>query len=171
MFYQYINDVDSDVFAYVYENRDAFCEAIGEKEVRRKIANVWRVGANRFVSGQGENVVFDEKGFKKYIKRLSKADVDDKFIIISDAKMGNAEKLGNWEEYVKLGTERLAEGPVGDMLLYNWGLRVNRMCKDEALRLQAAKWFDDAIAKETGSMFRSSFERVATDLKAPWKEK
>ena len=171
LFAKYINDVNSDIFTYVYENREALCQAIGEKEVRRKIAGVWRVGAYSFVTGQGEDVVFDAKGFKKYIKRLSKADVDDKFIIISDAKMGNAEKLGNWEEYVKLGTERLAEGPVGDMLLYNWGLRVNRMCKDEALRLQAAKWFDDAIAKETGSMFRSSFERVATDLKAPWKEK
>ena len=171
LFAKYINDVNSDIFTYVYENREALCQAIGEKEVRRKIAGVWRVGAYSFVTGQGEDVVFDAKGFKKYIKRLSKADVDDKFTIISDAKMGNAEKLGDWEEYIKLGTERLAEGPVGDMLLYNWGLRVNRMCKDEALRLQAAKWFDDAIAKETGSMFRSSFERVAADLKAPWKEK
>ncbi len=180
LFYQYINDVDSDVFAYVYENRDALCEAIGEKEVRRKIANVWRVGANRFVSGQGENVVFDEKGFKKYIKRLSKADVDDKFVIISDAKMSNAEKLGDWKTYMDLGEERLKEGTVGDLLLYNWGLRIDRECKDDALRLRAAKWLDDAAAvsderESEGNVGMMSwgkyFKEISAKLKEPWKEK
>ena len=180
LFYQYINDVDSDVFAYVYENRDAFCEAIGEKEVRRKIANVWTVGANRFVSGQGENVAFDEKGFKKYIKRLSKADVDDKFVIISDAKMSNAEKLGDWKTYMDLGEERLKEGTVGDLLLYNWGLRIDRECKDDALRLRAAKWLDDAAAvsderESEGNVGMMSwgkyFKEISAKLKEPWKEK
>ena len=180
LFYQYINDVDSDVFAYVYENRDALCEAIGEKEVRRKIANVWTVGANRFVSGQGENVAFDEKGFKKYIKRLSKADVDDKFVIISDAKMSNAEKLGDWKTYMDLGEERLKEGTVGDLLLYNWGLRIDRECKDDALRLRAAKWLDDAAAvsderESEGNVGMMSwgkyFKEISAKLKEPWKEK
>ena len=169
LFYQYINDVDSDVFAYVYENRDAFCEAIGEKEVRRKIANVWTVGANRFVSGQGENVAFDEKGFKKYIKRLSKADVDDKFVIISDAKMSNAEKLGDWKTYMDLGEERLKEGTVGDLLLYNWGLRIDRECKDDALRLVS----DERESEGNVGMMSwgKYFKEISAKLKEPWKEK
>lgn len=179
LFYQYINDVDSDVFAYVYENRDALCEAIGEKEVRRKIANVWRAGAYAFVSGEGENVTFDAKGFKKYTKRLLKADVDGKENIIINAKMANAEKLGDWKTYMDLGEELLAEGPVGDMLLYNWGLRINRMCKDEALRLRAAKWFDDAAAvsderESEGNVGMMSwgkyFKEISAKLKEPWKE-
>lgn len=180
LFVEYIDDVNSDVFTYVYENREALCQAIGEKEVRRKIARVWAIGANGFVTGQGEEVVFDAKGFKKYIKRLEKADVDGKYDIISTAKMSNAERLGDWEEYIKLGTERLEKGGVSDMVLYNWGLRINRMCQDEDLRLQAAKWFDDAAAAaaqkeaegKAGMMsYKTYFERVAAELKAPWQAK
>lgn len=180
LFAEYIDDVNSDVFTYVYENREALCQAIGEKEVRRKIARVWAIGANGFVTGQGEEVVFDAKGFKKYVKRLEKADVDGKYDIISTAKMSNAERLGDWEEYIKLGTERLEKGGVSDMVLYNWGLRINRMCQDEDLRLQAAKWFDDAAAAaaqkeaegKAGMMsYKTYFERVAAELKAPWQAK
>lgn len=186
LFDQYINDVDSDVFAYVYENRKKFYQAIGEQKVRWKIANVWAAGTSRFITGIGEDVVFDAKGFKSYIKRLAKADVEGKYDIISDAKMSNAEKLGDWKEYIKLGTERLKKGGVSDMLLYNWGLRVERQCKDADLRLQAAKWLDNAAAasaeQEVSNQGNDSsipmmmswgkyFKEVSAQLKQPWQEK
>ena len=186
LFDQYINDVDSDVFAYVYENREKFYQAIGEQKVRWKIANVWAAGTSRFITGIGEDVVFDAKGFKSYIKRLAKADVEGKYDIISDAKMSNAEKLGDWKEYIKLGTERLKKGGVSDMLLYNWGLRVERQCKDADLRFQAAKWLDNAAAasaeQEVSNQGNDSsipmmmswgkyFKEVSAQLKQPWQEK
>lgn len=186
LFDQYINNVDSDVFAYVYENREKFYQVIGEQKVRWKIANVWAAGTSRFITGIGEDVVFDAKGFKSYIKRLAKADVEGKYDIISDAKMSNAEKLGDWKEYIKLGTDRLKKGGVSDMLLYNWGLRVERQCKDADLRLQAAKWLDNAAAasaeQEVSNQGNDSsipmmmswgkyFKEVSAQLKQPWQEK
>lgn len=181
LFVKYIKDVDSDVFAYVYENREALCQSIGEKEVKGKIRTVWMIGANRFVTGQGEEAVLDEKGFKRYCKRLMKADVAGKAEIIEDAKMNNAEKLGDWKTYIDLGDAKLKAGKVGDLILYNWGLRVNRMCKDTALRKRAAAWFEQAVedckkretegGKEGMMSFRPYFERLASDLQQPAVEK
>ena len=172
MFNKYSNDVDSDIFRYVYDNRNEFAGLFGEKEVKAKIRKVWTLGANRYVTGEGEEVVYDQKGFKKYVKRLSKADVDGKTDIIENARMTNAEKLGDWKTYIALGSEQLKNGKVGDLVLYNWGLRINRGCKDSALRMQAAQWFDDAAAKsKEGPMsFKVYFERVANDLKQDYKE-
>ena len=180
LFAQYVKDVDSDVFAYVYENREAFYQAIGEKEVKGKIRTVWIIGANRFVTGRGEEAKLDEKGFKRYCKRLAKADVAGNLEIIEDAKMNNAEKLGNWKTYLDLGDSKLKVGKVGDMILYNWGLRVNRLCKDVALRERAAVWFDRAVdtckkreaegGKEGMTSFRPYFERLANDLRKPVQE-
>lgn len=173
LFVRYIKDVNSDVFAYVYENRESLYQSIGEKEVKGKIRTVWAIGANRFVTGKGEEAVLDAKGFKRYCRRLAKADVGDKYEIIEDAKMSNAEKLGDWKTYLEIGDAKLKKGKVGDMVLYNWGLRVNRLCKDVALRERAAVWFDDAVEackrREAEGMvsFRPYFEKVATDLRKP----
>lgn len=176
LFDKYVKDVDADVFHYVYENREALYQSIGEKKVKGKIRTVWMIGANRFVIGQGEEAVLDEKGFKRYCKRLMKADVMGKAEIVEDAKMYNAEKLGDWKTYIDLGDAKLKAGKVGDMILYNWGLRVNRMCKDAALRERAAAWFERAVetckkreAEGTEGMmsFRPYFEKLASDLQKP----
>ena len=170
-----INDVDSDLFQYVYEHRDEFYSIYGERDVKRKIQNVWGGGANRFVNKEGDQLVLDKKGFKRYVKRMEKANVDGWEDIASGAEMMNAEKLGDWKTYIALGTERIRQGKVSDLLLYNWGLRVNKQCKDKALRLLAAQWFDDAAVKAAknevegkGNMmsYRTFFEKLAKDLKA-----
>lgn len=174
LFVKYVSDVNSDVFAYVYENRDELSSLLGEKAVKGKIRTVWAIGANRFVSGRGEEVVLDKKGFNRYIKQLAKADVEGKYEIIADAKMANAEKLGDWKTYLKLGDEKLKAGKVSDLVLYNWGLRINKQCQDLAMRLQAAKWFDDAAAAsakreaegKSGMMsYKVYFEKLAAELK------
>ena len=175
IFVKYINDVDSDLFQYVYEHRDEFYSIYGERDVKRKIQNVWGGGANRFVNKEGDRMVLDKKGFKRYVKRMEKANVDGWEDIASGAEMMNAEKLGDWKTYIALGTERIRQGKVSDLLLYNWGLRVNKQCKDKALRLLAAQWFDDAAVKAAknevegkGNMmsYRTFFEKLAKDLKA-----
>ena len=174
LFMKYVNDVHSDLFMYVYNNRAEFCSLFGDKIVKDKIETVWAIGANAYVQGRGEEVTFDEKGFKKYVKRLAKTDIENRFEIIDNAKMHIAESLGNWKEYIALGTKQLKKRKVSDMYLFNWGLRIDQQCKDSALRLKAAKWFDDAVerckkeeAAGTPSMFsyRTNFEDLAKKLK------
>lgn len=170
LFTKYVNDVNSDAFAYVYDHRAEFGGLLGEKDVRRKIATVWAIGANHFIMGTGEQAVLDAKGFKRYVKRLEKADVDGKDGIIINARMSNAEKTGDWKTYLALGEQQLKAENVSDLVLYNWGLRITRMCKDKALRLQAAKWFEDAAkngAEKKNNMmsYTTYFEKIATELK------
>lgn len=175
LFVRFVNDVNAEVFTYVYDHRAEFYPVFGEREVKRKISRVWAIGANQFVTGQGDEATLDAKGFKRYIKRLSKADVDGKYDIIATAQMTNAEKTGDWKTYLALGNERLKSSKVSDLMLYNWGLRVNRLCKDPALRLKAARWFDEAAAEsekdeanKNGMMsYRTYFEKIAADLKQP----
>ena len=91
--------------------------------------------------------------------------------IATSARMSNAEKIGDWKSYVELGDVQLKNGKVSDLVLYNWGLRVTRGCKDQALRLHVAKWFEDAATeaakKEAEGMmsFRTYFEKLAEELK------
>ena len=175
IFAKYVNDVDSDLFQYVYEHRDEFYSIYGEQDVKRKIQNVWGSGANQFVHKEGDQMVLDKKGFKRYVKRMEKAKVDGWEDIASGAEMMNAEKIGDWKTYIALGTERIKQNKVSDLLLYNWGLRVNKQCKDKELRLLAAKWFDEAAAKAAKNeaegksnmmSYRTYFEKLAKDLKA-----
>ena len=175
IFVKYVNNVDSDLFQYVYEHRDEFYSIYGEQDVKRKIQNVWGSGANQFVHKEGDQMVLDKKGFKRYVKRMEKAKVDGWEDIASGAEMMNVEKIGDWKTYIALGTERIKQNKVSDLLLYNWGLRVNKQCKDKELRLLAAKWFDEAAAKAAKNeaegksnmmSYRTYFEKLAKDLKA-----
>ncbi len=180
MFAKYINDVDANIFNYVYEHREEFYKSIGIEEVRRKIASVWTRGAYGFVQEINGHNILDEKGFKKYVKRLKKTDVQDQEGIIVNAKMSNAEKIGDWKTYISLGSEQLKNGGVGDMQLFNWGLRVDQLCKNDVYRKQAAQWFVNAAAesakkeaegKVSMMSYRKFFEELAVSLQNPWKEK
>lgn len=178
LFDKYVTDVNAGVFQYVYDNRAEFESLIGEKIVKNKIRIVWAIGANQFVTGRGEDAVLDKKGFKEYVKRLEKVDVEGKYSIIAAAEMSNAEKMADWKTYLKLGDKQLKNGRVSDMELYNWGLRINQRCADIAFRARAAEWFDMAVVRcdkreaegKSGMMsFKPYFEKLAKDLRQPLK--
>ena len=104
---------------------------------------------------------------------MKKAKVDGYEEIIANARMNNAERTGDWKTYTSLGDEQLKKGEVPDLVLYNWGLRIVQKCNDNALRLQAAKWFDDAVARsekaetegKNAIPFKTYFEKLSQDLK------
>ena len=180
LFEKYMNDYKTDLFEYAWANREAFYQALQKEKVQRKLETVWAIGSNSFVEGRGEKAVFDKKGFDKFCKRLAKTDIPGRHTMIEDAKMYNAEKLLDWKTYIKLGSKKLKTGKVTDMQLFNWGLRINQQCADDALRQQAAKWFDEAVerckkdeAEGKVSMFsyKSIFEGQAKDLRQPIKIK
>ena len=171
IFTKFVNDVNSDLFQYVYANRVKFYPLYGEQQVNRKLETVWAIGANKFVSDKDGKQVLDKKGFDRYVKWMKKSKVNGWEDIATSARMSNAEKIGDWKSYVELGDVQLKNGKVSDLVLYNWGLRVTRGCKDQALRLHAAKWFEDAATeaakKEAEGMmsFRTYFEKLAQELK------
>lgn len=171
IFTKFVNDVNSNLFQYVYVNRTKFYPLYGEQQVNRKLETVWAIGANKFVSDKDGKQVLDKKGFDRYVKWMKKSKVNGWEDIATSARMSNAEKIGDWKSYVELGDVQLKNGKVSDLVLYNWGLRVTRGCKDQALRLHVAKWFEDAATeaakKEAEGMmsFRTYFEKLAEELK------
>ena len=163
IFVRYVNDVDSDLFRYVYANREHLVSLYGEQQVNRKIQSVWATGANRFVQEKEGAKVLDKKGFERYVKRMKKAKVDGWEDIAANARMNNAEKTGDWKTYVTEGDALLKNGKVSDLLLYNWGLRITKNCKDKELRARAARWFENAAAESMS--YRTYFEKLAAELK------
>ncbi|WP_099291565.1 TlpA family protein disulfide reductase [Butyricimonas sp. Marseille-P3923] len=176
LFIKYVKDVDSDEAKYVYKNRKEFINLYGEKEVNRKLFQLYNGGAYRYWKEEDGIGVFDEKGFEKYVRDLLKRDIDRKEQIISDARMNYAMKAGNWAEFVRLGSERLQAGENSEFIVYNWGLRVNMACKDMVLREEVAKWMEQFAmacdrkpnAKESASL-KNSFLTVTDKLRHPEK--
>ena len=176
LFIKYVKDVDSDEAKYVYKNRKEFINLYGEKEVGKKLFQLYNGGAYRYWKVEDGIGVFDEKGFEKYVRDLMKKDIDRKGQIISDARMNYAMKAGDWEEYVQLGNERLQAGEDNTFVVYNWGLRVNVGCKDMTVREEVAKWMEQFAmacdrkpdAKESAS-FKNSFLIIADKLRHPEK--
>lgn len=150
LFVNSINDPSAPSFEYVYTNREEFGKLFGKDVVEGKLFMVWMSGAHQFAKKVNNEATFDQKGFDTYVKRMKKAKVERCEEIILTAKMFNAEAMGDYNEYVKLGDKRLKSTkmePVSDMMLYNWVLMITKSCKDQAIRAHVITWLESAIAR------------------------
>ncbi len=169
-FKQYVLTPDSVCFEYVLAHKERFYRLFGEEEVKTKMAELWLAGAECFVVGG----LFDEQGFKVYTKRLKKEKVEEWQRIVRDARMHAAEKTGDWKTFVILAEEKWNEEQVPDAELYQWGLKIERECRDEAIRYRTARWFAlaameiDKKERTSGKVklnsYKGFFEKLANDL-------
>lgn len=157
-------------FDYILMHRNELYDLYGESAVRKKVAALWVAGAENFVHG-GQ---FDEAGFKAYAKRLRKEKVEDARLIIRNARMRVAEKLGDWKVFVMLAEEKLVEEQVTDAELYDWGVKIEERCSDGGLRYKMAQWLGRRAVelgrkeRDSGKVnvasYRGFFEKLADDL-------
>lgn len=145
LFAKYIEDANSDVFKYVHANRPEFYALYGKEEVARKLFFIWSVSSRTFVTKTNDGVVFDEKGFNAFVKRMKKEKTEQLNLIVVNAKMHNAEMLGDWETYITIAESKMKDAggieKLPAMELYNWGLRIDQGCADMKLRVKAAQWY------------------------------
>lgn len=145
LFMRYANDADSDVFKYVHANKGDFYGLFGEQMVDSKLFDIWTLASRKFVSGQGSDVVFDSKGYKKFLKRLRKEKVKDADLLELNADLFNAEMTGDWAGFYDLasakikGSGGLEQVPVHE--LHMWGVKIEKGCTDQVVRHKAAEWF------------------------------
>ena len=172
LFQKYVKDVDAGISKYMYKNREEFITLFGEKEVNRKLYQLYSEGAYRY----WKDDVFDTKGFDRYTSQLMKTDLKQREQIIDEARMYYAMKTNNWQEYIRLGNERIKKGLNDDFMIYNWGLKVNVLCKDMVLREEAAKWLDVIAANcdkkpndKDMAALKNTFLGVADKLRHPEK--
>lgn len=170
LFERYVLAVDSVYFEYLLTHKERFYQLFGEEEVKNKLAELWLAGAKCFVSGG----LFDEEGFKVYVKRLKKEKVEGWRQIVRNARMYAAEKTGDWKTFTVLAEEKWNEEQVSDAELYQWGLKIERECKDESIRYRAARWFALAVMemdkkeRDSGRVklnsYKGFFEKLVDDL-------
>lgn len=149
LFVENVYDVDSPLFVQLSNNKQQFVDLYTDAVVNRKIYQVWSAGTRKFISKTGETATLDKKGFDTYVKRLKKAKVERSEEIIDQAKMFNAESLGNFNDYATI-TEKLVKHtkyPMTDMTLYNCALKVDRKCADRSVRDRFIVLCEGALAK------------------------
>ncbi len=160
LFNNNLSDVDSDMFKYVDANKEKFYPVVQKDLVVRKLMGCWRQSANAKFLVKGDNgYKFDESGLKAFAKRMKKAGVKDVDGIVFDATHAAAYRLGDWERYVKMA-EKSADKASG-LVLYNWGLKVSKGCKDKELRLRTAKVLENAIERFTKAAAKEAKKKKA----------
>lgn len=195
LFAKYIEDANSDVFKYVHANRPEFYTIFGKEQVERRMMLIWSMGSRSFVTKTNDGVVFDEKGFNTFVKRMKKEKAEQLNLIVVNAKMHNAEMLGDWKTYITIAESKMKDAggieEIVAMELYNWGLRIDQGCADMKLRAKAAQWYSKMApileaaevkkqeeAKKSGTMmamsmvaFEKEYKRLAKSLSQEIKKK
>ena len=159
-----------DFFEYVLTHRNELMQQYGDEVVRKKISALWITGAENFV----KDGMFDEAGFKEYTKRLKKEKVEDWRLIVRNARMHAAEKVGDWKTFINLAEEKWNEEQISDVELYGWGVKINERCRDENVRYKTAQWLAQKVMeierkeKLTGKVklnsYKGFFEKLVDDL-------
>ncbi len=147
-FISYMEDVDSELFKYIYKNRFELYNLYPKDIVDRKLRSIWENGANQFIKGEGESAVIDRQGFKEYVKRMKNEGVEDYKTIEEKTNIYYAIQTNDWKRMVslidaKISKNGLANIPVSELL--GWGMQIDKKCKDAKVRKHAAGWFEKYI--------------------------
>lgn len=152
-FMVFVNDIDSDLFKYVHKNRVEFAQLYGKRELDNKMYQAWLNPAVKFVKKAEDGTKYlDKKGYDAFLKRMKREKVDYLPLLISNANISNAGKLGNWEEYATLVEARLREAKeknenISSTTMVEYGKYIADYCKNETLRKKCVPYYEESIQK------------------------
>ena len=105
---------------------------------------------------------------------LKKEKVEGARLIIRNARMHAAEKVGDWKVYITLAEEKWNEEQIPDAELYAWGVKIEERCSDDGLRYKMAQWLGSRAmelerkerisGKVKVASYRGFFEKLVDDL-------
>jgi thiol-disulfide isomerase/thioredoxin len=148
-FVKFVNDIDSPAFGKIVKEGDKYAAKYGKSIYDKKMFLAWSECSRKFIiKGEDNSVKFDKVGFEKFVKRVKSADVKDSDLIIINAKMYNAESLGEWKEYVTLANARIEKDGIENIPvieIYNWCIKIDQQCTDKVQREVAARWVNKII--------------------------
>jgi thioredoxin-related protein len=144
-FISYMEDVDSELFKYIYKNRFELYNLYPKDVVDRKLRSVWENGATKFINGEGAGAVIDLKGFKEYVKRMKNEGVEDYQTIEEKANIYYAIQSQNWKRTLSLIDAKINKNGLANIQvteLLGWGMQIDKKCQDIKIRKHAAGWFE-----------------------------
>lgn len=148
-FLKYNNSPLTETFRYVSEHKDEFAVRYGKDGLERKISSTWMAYPCTFVSKDADGkAVYDKDGMAAYVKEMKKNKVENykEIVLMSDINVDEA--MGDWKKYVDDCSRYIKKYKAGDMYIYNWALRIQKNCKDDAkLKARVVGWLEDRIAR------------------------
>lgn len=148
-FLKYNNSPLTETFRYVLDHKGDFEARYGKEALERKISSTWMAYPRTFVSKDADGkAVYDKDGMAAYVKEMKKNKVENykEIVLMSDINVDEA--MGDWEKYVDDCSRYIKKYKANDMLIYNWALRVQKNCKDDAkVKARVIGWLEDRIAQ------------------------
>lgn len=138
----------SEAFRYVSSHKDEFYARYGKDDLDRMMSMAWMSYPRTFVRKDADGkVTYDKEGMAGYVEEMKKQGVEnrDEIVLLSDINV--AEATGDWNAYADGCSRYIKEYGAKDMYIYNWVLRIQKNCKDNAeVKAVAAGWMKDRIA-------------------------
>ncbi len=166
---EYLNDDQTNSFAYLVQNRAKFYKQYDNKDVDDKIYYTYLRGGNRYVTSNDDKTKnFDEVGFNKYLKGIENSGVDRKEKIVAYATINNYYSRQEWNSYAAAIDKGLANGNVekSALSLYNYALTMKRFADTPELLTKGANW-----AKIGGDVDTNGYAATYYNLEAELLEK
>lgn len=149
IFMKHINNPFASSFIYTAHNPKALKATIGEQAVNMKIMSVLSNYTNTLFVKKGNNVVLDQDKFAEFqalLRRLKIKNADHYRLTVLIA---NAEKQGEWIEYVKYIKEYLSTRGLdaSDMTIANWAKPFSMPGADETAKAQMIEIMRKRVAE------------------------
>ena len=147
-FLQYNPSPLSEAFTYVLDHKAEFDARYDKEELDRMMAQEWMGYPMQLISKDANGkATFDQKAMDDYVKVMKKRDVKNWKEIVLMADINVDEAMGDWQKYAKDCSRYIKDYEAGDMLIYNWVLRIQKNCKDDAeVKATAIGWMKDRLA-------------------------
>lgn len=141
MFLQHITSADSPLFMYVVNHKDEFAAKYDEKKLNRKLQMVWESFPQKYLVKKDDGtLVFDQAGMDQYVQKMKKHNVEHIDRICLGTDMYVAQQQEKWATYLDLSKQYVDQNGKSNFLIYNYALRIERGCKEEAVRKETAAW-------------------------------
>ena len=147
-FLKYNTSPLSESFRYVFSHKDEFYARYGKEGLDRMMSAAWMAYPRNFIKKDADGkVTYDKEGMAAYVEEMKKCNVEnrDEIVLLSDINV--AEAMEDWKAYAANCSRYIKEYGAKDMYIYNWVLRIQKNCADDAeVKTAAVGWMKDRIA-------------------------
>lgn len=149
IFMKNINNPFASSFIYTAQHPEALQAMVGERAVDMKIKSVLNAYTQQLFVKKGVNTVLDENKFTAYQALLRRLKIDDAEHYRLTVLIDNAEKQGEYMEYVNYIKEYLATPGIdaSDMTLANWAKPFSIPNADEAAKKEMIEVLKGRVAE------------------------
>lgn len=149
IFMKHINNPFASSFIYTTQHPEDLKATVGERAVDMKIMSVLNNYTNTLFVKKGVNTVLDENQFSAFQALLRRLKIEDADHYRLTVLIADAEKQGEWMDYVNYIKEYLATPGLdaSDMTIANWAKPFSMPGADETAKAQMIEVMKERVAE------------------------